>query len=69
MCIFYENSLCNSYEADTVYLRLMNMKDDSVKVKKLKSYASDYIETNPDFAKKIYTDILSISQKIKNKSC
>ncbi|MBK9791740.1 MAG: tetratricopeptide repeat protein [Sphingobacteriales bacterium] len=45
------------------------MKDDSVKVKKLKSYASDYIETNPDFAKKIYTDILSISQKIKNKSC
>jgi two-component system NarL family sensor kinase len=69
MCIFYENSLCNSYEADTIYLRLMKMKDDSIKVKKLKSYAGDYIETNPDFAIKIYTDILSISKKIKNKSC
>ena len=69
MCILYENGLSNSKEADTIYLRLMKLKDDSVKVKKLKAYAGDYIETNPDFAKKIYTDILSISKKIRNKSC
>ena len=56
MCILYENGLSNSKEADTIYLRLMKLKDDSVKVKKLKAYAGDYIETNPDFAKKIYTD-------------
>jgi len=47
----------------------MRMKDDSTKVMKLKYYAGDYIETNPDFAIKIYTDILAISKKIKNKSC
>ena len=45
------------------------MKDDSVKVMKLKYFAGDFIETNPAIAIKIYNDILSISKKIKNKSC
>lgn len=65
----FEDSFCSILESDTVYKRLINMKDDSVKVMKLKYFAGDFIETNPAVAIKIYNDILSISKRIKNKSC